>query len=149
VSDSEVPDRRWCGGAPVRARDVMGDWLELIGASSPWDDMPLDDLAGEFYAVLDELLEPKGELATDPRASRLRRVSRAHGAFRRRQGCAPLVLREEVGFAEEAIELALARGGTQPAVIAVIHDSLAIVLHSIERAAYGGYVDCADPPFRD
>ena len=148
MSDRELPSR-WGGGAPVLAGEVMGDWLELIGTCRPWSDMPLDDMSGEFRAVLEELLEPNGELALDPRASRLRRLSRAHGAFRRRQGCPALVLREEAALAQEAIEIALARSGAAPAVVMLIHDSLVEVLRSIERAAYSGYVDCStDRPGR-
>ena len=143
MTDREFPSRRWGGASPVLAGEVMGDWLHLIRTCRPWSDMPLDDLSGEFRAVLDELLEPREELALDPRASRLRCVSRAHGAFRRRQGCPALVLREEAALAEEAIEIALTRTGAEPAVVMLIHDSLVAVLRSVERAAYGGYVDCS------
>jgi len=148
VSDRELPSR-WGGGAPVLAGEVMGDWLELIGTCRPWSDMPLDDMSGEFRAVLEELLEPNGELALAPRASRLRRLSRAHGAFRGGRGGRARGGGEGAAWAQEAIEIALARSGAAPAVVMLIHDSLVEVLRSIERAAYSGYVDCStDRPGR-
>jgi len=130
----------------VLADEVMVEWLDLIRARCPWSDMPLDDMTGGFRAVFEELLEPRAELAPNPRAARLRWASRVHGAFRRRQGCPPPVLREEILLAEEAIEIALERVGAPPAVVLVIQESLVAVLRSIERAAYGGYVDCMERP---
>jgi hypothetical protein len=146
VSDREFPNRRWCGAAPVLADEVMGDWVDLIQCRSPWSAMPLDDMTGEFRAVLEELLEPVEALTPELRAARLRFVSRAHGAFRRRQGCPPHLLQDDVAFAGEAIEVALMRNGAATAVIMTIHDSLVAVLGAIERATLSGYTDHPHAP---
>ncbi|HEX4681182.1 MAG TPA: hypothetical protein VH277_00665 [Gemmatimonadaceae bacterium] len=108
--------------------------------------MFLDDVGGEFRAVLEELLCAGDDRAPDVRATRLRTVARAHGAFRRRQGCPALVLSEEVVFAEDAIAAALMRSGVAPAVVTIVQESIAPLLRAIERASYSGYVDWSDRP---
>ncbi len=128
------------------AAEVMDEWITLVRACAPWSEMWLDDVSGEFRAILDELLEPRAGSSTDERAERLRRRSRAHGAFRRRQGCAALVLSEEIAFAKEAIAIALIRGGSELSLVTTVHDSLAPVMRGVERASYSGYVDLNERP---
>ena len=103
--------------------------------------MFLDDVGGEFRAVFEELLWAGDERAPDVRAARLRTAARAHGAFRRRQRCPAVVLSEEVAFAENAIAVALMRGGAADDVVTIVRESFAPLLRAIERASYGGYVD--------
>jgi len=110
--------------------------------------MPLDDVTGEFRAVLRELLHCTGDLSPEARAARLRRAARAHGAFRRRQRSGASILAEEIAAADEAIAIALARSGAGPAVVTVFQDSLVPLMQSIRRATYSGYVDWHDPPER-
>jgi hypothetical protein len=106
----------------------------------------LDDVSGAFRAVLDALLQPGDARTPDQRAARLRRAARAHGAYRRRQGCPAIILAEETAIAEDAIAAALLRGGAPPAVAATIQHSMAPVMRAVERAMYSGYVDCGEPP---
>lgn len=123
----------------------MDDWADLVRACHPWSEMFLDDVTGEFRAVLEELLQ--GDHApSEYRSARLRRAARAHGAFRRRQGCPSLVLAEEIAFAESAIAAVLMRGGASMAAIAKVQDTLAPVMRAIERATYSGYVDGSERP---
>jgi hypothetical protein len=103
--------------------------------------MFLDDVAGEFRAVLEELLRTTGVLGPRARATRLRDVARAHGAFRRRQGCPAYILREEMIIAEDAIAIALVRSGADAALVTTVQDSLIPVMRAVERAEYSGYVD--------
>jgi hypothetical protein len=120
---------------------AMADWIALLRTCHPWSEMVLDDVAGEFRAVLDEVLRTTGAPAPRARAARLRQVARAHGAFRRRQGCPALVLKDELTIAEEAIAIALTRSGADHALVTTVQDSLIPVLRAVERAEYGGYVD--------
>ncbi|HWH51411.1 MAG TPA: hypothetical protein VN651_07695 [Gemmatimonadaceae bacterium] len=146
MTDREGHDGRWCGGPPAVAAEAMDGWVDILRARQPWSDMPLDDVGGEFRSVFEIVLHRRDELDPDARAARLRRAARAHGAFRRRQGCQALVLSEEGTMAEEAIAIALVRSGAAPAVVTTMQDSLGPVLRAVERAAYSGYVDWGERP---
>jgi hypothetical protein len=119
----------------------MEEWVVMLRACRPWNEMFLDDVTGEFRGVLEELLQSDDEQTPRKKAARLRDVARAHGAFRRRQGCPAPILAEEIDFAQDAIAAALMRGGAAPAAVATIQDSLVPVMRAIERATYGGYAD--------
>jgi len=141
-----VSECEWSGrrrrGSPLRASDVaMEDWIALLRTCRPWSEMLLDDVAGEFRAVLEEMLRTTDDSGLRTRAARLRAVARAHGAFRRRQGCPAVVLKEELTIAEEAIAIALTRSGADHALVTTVQDSLIPVLRAVERAEYSGYVD--------
>jgi len=140
VCDRDWFDLWWCE-APVLAADAMDDWLAMLRACDPWRAMFLDDVGGEFHAVLRALFQSGDGLTPDVRAARLRRAAREHGAFRRRQGAPALVFADEIAFAEEAIACALMRTGASPALVTTVHDSLVPVLRAVERATYTGYVD--------
>ena len=141
VTDRKSRDSGWCDEPPVLAAEAIDAWAAMIRASQPWNEMFLDDLTGEFPAVLFELLRSTVGAEWDVRAARLRALAREHGAFRRRQACSALVLTEEVALAEEAIAAALIRTGAGPELVMTIQDSLAPVMEGIERAMYSGYVD--------
>jgi hypothetical protein len=141
VTDRERSDSGWCHRPPALAAEAIDAWAAMLRASHPWNEMFLDDLTGEFPAVLEALLRSTDGADWDVRATRLRALAREHGAFRRRQSCSALVLTEEVALAEEAIAAALIRTGAGPETMMSIQDSLAPVMEGIERAMYSGYVD--------
>ena len=145
MSNRDWSESAWRREPPVFADEAMDEWTAMVRRRCPWNEMFPDDLSGEFRAVLEELLQPD-EPSTERRASRLRHVAREHGAFRRRQGCQAMILAEEIAVADDAIAMAVVRGGGSPAVIATIQDSLAPVMRAIKRAMYSGYVDSYEPP---
>lgn len=146
VSDREWPDLRWSGDPDLLPDLLMDDWTAMITARCPWNEMFLDDVSGEFRAVLKELLRPRGQFAPHECAARLRGAAREHGAYRRRQGYHAVILAEELAVAEDAIAAAIERSGAPAAVIADIQSSLRPVLRALERAMYSGYADCITGP---
>jgi hypothetical protein len=139
VNDGDWLDLHWCGEPRLLAREAMDEWLTLLRARCPWDEMPLDDVSGEFRAVVEELLRSSSDRPPDARAHMIRRAARDHGAFRQRQGFHAIILAEEVSVAEDAIAAALVRGGVSPRDAATFQKSLRPVMRAIERAMYGGY----------
>ena len=144
MSDKEWSDLRWCGEPPVLAAEAMEEWIAMLRHCDPWHDMFLDDVPGEFRAVFEELLGAADDLSPAVRAKRLRRASRDHGAFRRRQGCPAFVFRKEIALAERAIATVLVRNGAAPMVVMTIQSSYVPVMRAIVRATYSGYVDWAE-----
>ena len=139
-----VPEQRHGyprAGSAAFVDEAMADWIALLRTGEPWNRMLLDDVTGEFRSVLQALLCMPDDCTPGVRAARLRRGARAHGAFRRRQGCRGPVLKEELTAAEDAIAIALQRSGAEAALIATFQASLRPVISAVERAAYGGYVD--------
>lgn len=144
MSDSKWSHGQRSGEFRPIADEVMADWISMLRRRPPWNAMLLDDMTGEFRPLLAELLHAQTADDVHARAERIRRLGRAHGAFRRRQRCPALVLREELFIADEAIGMALMRMGAESDLITTIQDSLAPLIRAVERAEYGGYVDVKD-----
>jgi hypothetical protein len=94
VNDREWRDLRWYGASPVAADEAMAAWLSDLRARCPWNEMFIDDVSGEYRAVLDALLGPSQTPSSDQRPWPLWRAAREHAAFRRRQGYHAIVLAE-------------------------------------------------------
>jgi hypothetical protein len=142
MTDRQRVPRAWRRGTPlVCADDVFREWMRMARARTPWRDMYLDDASGQLRSVLAELLHPGEETDGDGHYDRLRRRARAHGRFRRTQGCSGQVVAAELEVVEEAICLLLLRGGAPDALVSVLFDGLARDCRSVERAIYGGFVD--------
>jgi hypothetical protein len=145
MKDRERPSRRWQSGSRhCLADEILHEWTVIARSRPPWSEMYLDDLTGQLRPVIEELLFPSADVARH--RLRLYGGARVHGGFRRRQGCAGQLLATEVAFVEEAIANVLLRRGDTQTMVADVFDLLAPEFPSVERAAYGGFVDWVDVP---
>lgn len=119
----------------ANANDVFARWQALLADESPWREMREDDVNGYMRAVISELLNEAREPRDGVRDSRMLTAAAEHGYFRRRQQCAPAVVRREFEALRVAIEASLRDAAPLPELVGAVAESMIVLEPEIQAVS--------------
>jgi hypothetical protein len=113
--------------------------LSMRTDHDPWSAMPLDDRLGYLRPVIAELLDVGDGIDSTARRARLVEAARRHGAFRRAQACAEVIVSWEFSALREAVREGLRATGFPPETVRQVTRWMLTDWRLARRAARWGF----------